>query len=432
MTGSTNPGDGGAFGEYLLRTRRALGMSQAELARTSGMSERALRDLERGRAAAPQERSAELLAAALALTGSRRESFLLLARECRRRSVRRIVLHGLPAVGEPVGREAELRRVSDGVEPGGVLVVTGPPGIGKTSVAVAAAQRIAARFPDGHLALDLRGVDDCPMSSHTALEWMLNAVGVPADRVPPDLDDRSTLLSTLLRDLRVLVVLDNALNEAQIRPLLSRGRRSSTIVTCRSALAGLESATWLTLDVLPSPDAVELIRAVVGEQAVREEPEAVDELVALCGNLPLALRIVCNLLATRRRWSIATAVARLRDERSRLDSLSAGDLQLRSVFEVSYRRLEPPARAVFRRLALLPASSFDEALAAVAADMSPDRVSVCLDELVEASLLVTGADPVHFRFHDLVRLFAADRLASDEAPDVRERLRYRVLARLRP
>ncbi|KOV83955.1 helix-turn-helix domain-containing protein [Nocardia sp. NRRL S-836] len=424
-----------AFGQVLLRLRRASGLSQADLARSSGMSVRALRDLERGRANSAQERSAAVLADALGLTGEDREIFLLLAREGRRRTAKPVeptMLHALPAVTELIGREEELRELTalGTAVPAGVVVVTGPPGVGKTSLAVAAAHRLAGDFPDGCLALDLGGSGGRPMAPDEALERMLRALGVPARGVPESEADRVELFRALLRDRRVLVLLDNAVDEAHVRPLLGTGNRGLTLVTCRRVLAGLTTASWVSLSPLQTESAVALFASITGDDVVRGEPCAAAELVALCGNLPLAIRIAGNRLATRPHWSLSYLVSQLRDERMRLSSLSAGDLQLRSAFEVSFRRLSPFARRMLRRLAVIPGEHFDEALAAVATDVPEQEVGALLDELVEASLLDTARTPGRLRFHNLLRLFAAERLAQEEPGEVRELLRERTLRHL--
>ncbi|WP_045314388.1 helix-turn-helix domain-containing protein [Lentzea aerocolonigenes] len=424
-----------AFGQVLLRLRRASGLSQADLARSSGMSVRALRDLERGRANSAQERSAAVLADALELTGEDREIFLLLAREGRRRTAKPVdstMLHALPAVTELIGREEELRELTrlGTAVPAGVVVVTGPPGVGKTSLAVAAAHRLADAFPDGCLALDLGGSGDRPMAPSEALERMLHALGVPVRGVPESEADRVDLFRALLRDRRVLVLLDNAVDEAHVRPLLGTGSRGLTLVTCRRVLAGLAAASWVSVSPLPTESGVALLASITGDDVVRGEPCAATELVTLCGNLPLAIRIAGNRLATRPHWSLSYLVSQLRDERMRLSSLSAGDLQLRSAFEVSFRRLSPFARRVLRRLAVIPGEHFDEALAAVATGAPEPEVGALLDELVEASLLDTARTPGRLRFHNLLRLFAAERLAQEEPEEERELLRDRTLRHL--
>lgn len=416
-----------AFGRCLLRHRKAAGLSQAKLAAASGMSVRALRDLENGRAAAPQQRSAELLASALGLTGGERLSFEVLAKEGRRRSDRadsRTHLHTLPAVSHPVGREPELRRLSGEAEAGGVVVLAGPPGVGKTTLAVTAARRLSERFPDGCLTIDLHGGDlhGGDLSSHAVLERLLSRLGVPGERIPAAADDRAALYRVLLRDRRVLVVLDDARDEAQVEPLLGGDGPGFTIVTCRRTLVGLRSARHLRLAVLTRADAVELLTSIVGEEAVRQDREGAEELAELCGHLPLALRLAGNRLVTRG-LRISYLVRRLRDEGLRLDVLSAGDVHLRSVFEASYRRLSGQSRAVFRRLSLVPGEDFDEELAAVVTGVPAGRVSRSLDELLAMSLLDIATPSTRLRFHDLLRIFARERFVAEDPDHVRQGLR---------
>ncbi|MFD9698178.1 helix-turn-helix domain-containing protein [Lentzea sp. NPDC059081] len=414
-----------SFGECLLKHRKSAGLSQAELARASGVSVRALRDLERGRASAAQERSAELLAAALGLAGDEKSTFLMLAQQGRRRSAGNdglAMLYSLPLVSELVGRQEELRTLSAEAEHGGVVVISGPPGVGKTWLAVTAAEQLADRFPDGCLALNLRGVDDQPMTPNAALERLLSALGVPAIRTPVGEEQRGALFRMLLADRRILVVLDNAANESQVRPLLGTGENSLTFVTCRQVLAGLDAIRRMTLDVLPTDNAIDLITDITGEEVVRQDPAAALELAGLCGNLPLAVRIAGNRLATQTH-SIGYLVRQLRDERQRLAALSAGDLQLRSAFEVSFQRLSWTTRIVFRRLALIPGADFDEDLAAAATDVPRAKLGASLDELVDASLLTNISSPVRFQFHDLIRIFAQDHLIADEPEEERTRLR---------
>lgn len=418
---------GSTFGEVLLSLRTAAGLSQASLALTSGMSVRALRELERGRASAPQERSAELLADALDLAGDARQHFLSLAKQGRRRSAgaaKGAALHRLPAVPGFVGRQPELLRLSREAETGGVVVIAGPPGVGKTSLALASANELLSSFPDGCLALDLRGVDDRPVDPAAALEQLLASLDVPPGRMPVTLEERSSLFRKVLRDRRVLVLLDNAFDEGQVRPLLTMSKGCLTVVTCRRVLAGLESARWVLLDTLTQDGAVELVAAVAGERVVREEPEAVRELVALCGNLPLAVRMVCTRLAAGRDGrSVAALAGELRDERRLLDSLSMGDEDLRTAFSTSYQALSPRARSVFRRLAGVPGVHFDDDLAAVVTGVPVAEVGLVLDELVEMSLLTITTESMRFQFHDLIRIFARERLLGEEPREVRDELR---------
>ncbi|GHF44744.1 tetratricopeptide (TPR) repeat protein/transcriptional regulator with XRE-family HTH domain [Amycolatopsis bartoniae] len=422
------------FGKLLLSHRRAAGLSQSQLAETSGVSVRALRDLERGRAQAAQQRSAEVLADALGLTGQQRETFLAVAKEGRRRGGRvpeaaaQCALP--PQVRDLAGREAELDRLRAEARGGGIVAVVGHPGVGKTTLAVSAAHRLQEDFPDGCFWIDLRGMDEQPVTPRAALDRLLRALGVTPEQIPVEESEQTALFRMMLEGKRVLVLLDNAVDEAHVRPLLAASPGCLTLITCRQALAGLEAARWLWLDPLESQDAVGLLSVIAGAQRVAAEPAAAAELVELCGFLPLAVRIAGNRLATRPHWSLAYLVGQLRDERTRLSSLSAGDLQLRSAFEMSYRRLSPPARLTFRRLATLPGPDFGPEVAAVATDVSELDVRWYLDELADANLVQATAVAGRFQFHDLIRIFAGERLEAEEKPAERDRLTRTVLEHL--
>ncbi|WP_245614495.1 ATP-binding protein [Actinokineospora inagensis] len=402
------------FGRLLLEHRRAAGLTQERLAAASGLSVRALRDLERGRAQAAQRRSSELLADALSLTGGDRDAFLTAARDGRRRVASPV---GPPcAVPQPVtdlrGRDRELAEIRVAADHSPVVAVVGQPGVGKTTLAVSAVHQLRPHFPDGCYAVDLRGVDETPVSARMALDRLLRALGVAAQHVPVSREEQSAMLRMVLDGRRVLILLDNAADEAQVRPLLVTNPGCLTLITCRRALGGLETARWVWLDPLPQAASIELLGVIAGPDRVRAEPAAAAELAALCGNLPLAVRIVGNRLATRPRWPLGYLVEQLRDDRTRLGSLSVGDLQVRSAFDVSYRRLSAEARPVFRRLAAIPGPDFGVELAEVVSGAA--GVPGLLDELVDASLLHTASTPGRFQFHDLIRLFAGERLAAEE------------------
>lgn len=438
MTDNGGGQDASAFGRLLLRHRRAARLTQADLAEASGMSVRALRDLERGRAQAAQRRSAAALADAMRLTGDERERFLAEAREGRRRAPKvgedDLSCRLPPAVPDLLGRDAELSRLWDaataGSPSGVVLSIIGHPGVGKTTLAVAAAHALRDRFPDGCFAVDLRGMDEQPVTSRAALEQLLRAFGVAAQQIPAAGAEQQHLFRSLLTGRRVLVLLDNAADEAQVRPLLAASPGCLTLITCRRALAGLEAGRWVWLEPLAAAGATDLLATIVGADRVGAEPEATAELVALCGNLPLAVRIAGNRLATRPHWSIAYLVTQLRDVNTRLSSLAAGDLQVRSAFEMSYRRLSPAARLVFRRLAAIPGADFAAALAARAAGMTEDDVRAYLDELADANLVQAAATPGRYRFHDLIRIFAGERLDAEEKPEDRDALADATLSHL--
>jgi DNA-binding SARP family transcriptional activator/tetratricopeptide (TPR) repeat protein len=331
-----------------------------------------------------------------------------------------------PAVADFTGRREELRMLREvlapGAAPAGLTVagVTGMAGIGKTTLAVQAAHAVAAAYPDGQVYVNLAGAGSAPLDPADVLGRFLRALGVPSRAVPPDPEERVELYRTLLAGRRVLVVLDNAAAEGQVRPLLPGASSCAVLITSRSRLSGLESARWTELEVLPAEEATRLLAQVVRDARVGDQPADAAAIVHMCGGLPLAVRIAGARLTSRPGWTLAHLVALLRDEQRRLDRLGIGDLQVRASLALSYDGLPSPARRLFRLLGTLDVPDFPGWLAGVLAQGSPDRAAQDLDLLVDAHLLaVVGTDPVgqiRYRFHDLVRLFARDRAVAQESP----------------
>lgn len=282
------------------------------------------------------------------------------------------------------------------------LVVHGPAGCGKSALAVRAANLL--NFPDGTLYAVL---GDRPPAA--VLEDLLRSLGWPDGAVPPTLGERERLYRRLTSTRRLLVVLDDATGETQVRPLLPTGPGSVTIVTSRSPLTGLEAARPYELGVLDPDEAFEMLANVGGRDRVAAEPEAAREIVRLCGGLPLALRIAGSRLARRSGWTVAHLAGRLGDERRRLDELSAGDLAVRGSLALGYRGLAEPERRLLRGLG-----------AFTAPDFAPWVLGEDLEPLAEAGLLQSrGLDEAgqeRYGWHDLTRLFAAERLAVEGGP----------------
>jgi transcriptional regulator with XRE-family HTH domain/predicted ATPase len=427
------------FGLLLLGYRRAAGLTQEELASKAGIHVRTLRNLERGSARGAQHRSAEALCEALGLAEGQRTEFLHAAKSSRRQvsgisaaagtvapSVRSLC--AAPAmVPDFVGRDSQLDKLRSwssqarDASSGMAVAVVGPAGVGKTSLAVAAAHHLAAEFPDGCLAVDLRGMDERPVPTSTALDRMLRSLGVNPSQIPPTVAEQSSVYRSMLAGRRMLVLLDNVSDEVHTRPLLATGRGCLTLITCRRSLSGLEGIRWLWLGPLGSDDAVELVASIVTPERARAEPQAVRELVAQCGNLPLAVRIAGNRLARQPGQSIASLTDQLRDERTRLATLTAGDLGVRPAFAVSYHRLSGSAQRMFRRLALLPGADFGIELAAITAGIEYLDARLQVEELLEATLVQAATAPDRYQFHDLIRLFARERLEAEESAAQRER-----------
>ncbi|WP_433234968.1 helix-turn-helix domain-containing protein [Streptosporangium sp. CA-135522] len=416
-----------SFGRLLRSLRHAANLTIEELSHTSGVSVRAIGDMERGASRGPQRRTVEALAEALRLDDAQRVMLSEAARAGRpRQEAPAPGACELPReVGDFTGRARELGTLRElaGLAGDGkaavVAAVSGAAGIGKTALAVRAAGHLADLFPDGRFYLDLRGMDPVPLDWGTALSRLLKALGVAERRIPADEEDRAGHYRALLRERRCLIILDNAAHEGQVRPLLPSGGPVMTLVTGRRPLAGLEGVHQVPLAHLAAEEAAALLRAIVGAERAEADPDGVAQVASLCGNLPLALRIAGNRLQSRPGWTVGQLAARLGDEGRRVESLAAGDLSVAAAFALSYRQLSLPARQSFRRLALTAAPDFGVPMTAVLAEIGPAEAEDALEELVDLGLLQSPY-PGRYRFHDLVRLFARARL-SEEEPVVAQR-----------
>ncbi|MEV5008708.1 helix-turn-helix domain-containing protein [Streptomyces sp. NPDC055692] len=420
--------------ELLRRHRQTARLTLEQLAEASGVSARTLSDMERGRSRGPQHRTVIAVADALSLTGEGRERLIALARDGRLRDhwTRPAGLCELPrSVEDFTGRPAELAWMDElvhaEVSPGGAVVglVTGSAGSGKTTFVIRAAHALRPGFPDGVFFLDLFGMSAQPRPVEDALGLLLGALGVAERQLPADAQARASLYRSLLRDRQVLVVLDDAASEEQIRPLLAADGPSRVLVTSRRLLAGLEGVRRLVLGPLQLPEAMDLLTGIVGERSVTDGPVALSRLAQLCGGLPLALRIIGNRLLSRPGWSITELAARLSDEEGRLEHFKAGDLKIANAFGMSYEQLGVVARRVFRRLSVVPGQDIDAEVAAVVGAVERAAAWDALDELVDLGLLQDGAAG-RYRFHDLVRLFARDRLQREETAADRTALTVEV------
>jgi tetratricopeptide (TPR) repeat protein len=318
------------------------------------------------------------------------------------------------------GREKELSRLV-GLAEGGSVVVTaigGTAGVGKTALAVHAAHKLLAEFPDGHLYADLHGYTEGkePAEPGEVLELFLRRLGVPAEEMPNGTEDRSGLLRQLLAARKVLMVLDNARAEAQVRPLLPGAGRSLVLVTSRSVLAGLETNDRINLDVLPKTEAAAMLSRLIGTARATAQPEMVTRLAELCGRLPLALRVAGQLLAVHPVWPVSRLAEMLASEQDRLAQLGAGDLQVQAAFKISYMQLAQQDGRLFRLLGLHPGPSFTAAAAAALAAVDEDTAGAVLDRLLEVAL-VSEVGSGRFEMHELLRLFAQNtcRNADDQA-----------------
>lgn len=312
-----------------------------------------------------------------------------------------------------------------------VVLITGKAGVGKTSLAVHVGHRHGERFPDGRLFIDL-GETKRTVSADEALARALRMLGVPRDDVARDPTERAEQYQALITRRRVLVVLDNAIDEAQVRPLLPWGGGSAAVVTSRLPLAGLTFAYRLVLPELSADESVELLGRMAGAGRVAAEPGHAARIVELCGRLPLAIRIAGAKLAVKRHWALSDLMARLVDEQGRLDELQAGDLAVRASLRVSYEALDESDRDVFRMLGQLGGASFPAWVPATLADMAVSDMVDVLERLVDWQLLdVTERDHAgrqRYRLHDLVALYARELLRDVGSADERHVAKGRIVS----
>jgi DNA-binding SARP family transcriptional activator/tetratricopeptide (TPR) repeat protein len=318
-------------------------------------------------------------------------------------------------------RHEEVAQLSAGLRAPGdgsaLQGLAGMGGIGKTALAVQVGRTVAAAFPDGQLFVDLRGTDPESADPGRVLGSFLQALGIAAAAVPPETDDRAALFRSLLADRRVLVVLDNAADAAQVRPLLPAGTGCAALVTSRARLPVLDGVRWTDLGLLAPVEGAELLHAVAGTGG--REPEAAAEIVALCGRLPLAIRIAGARVLGRPHWTLARLAGELRGEQRRLDELAAGDLAVRGSLRLSYRALPDDAARLFRRLSLLGSPDFNAWVAGTLLGVPVADGERVLDRLADAQLvMVPGTGPgqhPRYRLHDLVRLYAREQVEAAEA-----------------
>jgi tetratricopeptide (TPR) repeat protein/transcriptional regulator with XRE-family HTH domain len=440
--------NGREFGQLLTGFRLDRGMSQDDLADRSGLSVRGIRGLERGQVLRPRWASVSLLADALALNDAERAAFREAAAGLDGRAAwtgeggpARMLVAPFqlpPDIEDFTGREGVLERLrvrmADHPGESTAVVITGAvgkAGVGKTALAVHAAHQLRPAFPDGQLYVNLRGAEAQALAPAQVLGEFLRALGVEGQCLPSDVDSRAGLYRSLLADRRVLVLLDNAADEAQVRPLLPAGAGNAVLVTSRARLAGLTLSEVVDLRVLPPGQAVELLGKIVGVGRVAAEPEAASQIAALCGYLPLALRVVGARLAAKPHWRIQRLADRLAAHHRRLDELAVGDLEVRAGFALSYQGVGDVERRAFRLLGLLRVPDFAPWMLSALLDIPVPDAEEIAERLADAQLLdAVGEDvagQIRYRCHDLLRLFARERLAADETPDARRAALERTL-----
>ncbi|MGH3906701.1 MAG: BTAD domain-containing putative transcriptional regulator [Pseudonocardiaceae bacterium] len=342
-----------------------------------------------------------------------------------------------PDITDFTGREVTLATVHQHLAPRPgrsrtlpIAAIAGMAGAGKTALAVHAAHRLREHYPHGQLYVDLRGAQAQSLEATEVLDTtevldpaevlarFLRALGVTGTAIPDDGAERGALYRSLLAGRRMLILLDNAAGEAQVRPLLPGTPGCAVLITSRVRLAGLSGAQLVDLGILQPDQAVELLTRVVGSRRVAAEPAAAGELVRLCGYLPLAVRVAAVRLSARPHWQLARLATDLADEHHRLDELRLGDLDVRASLALSYLSLDETGRRVFRRLGLLSTSDFPPWVCAALLDLPQPRAEDLMDALVDAQVLdVAGSDAAgrqRYRCHDLLRVYAREVCTAQE------------------
>jgi len=334
-----------------------------------------------------------------------------------------------PSIADFTGRAAAVELIRSALTVGGsdapvLLAISGKGGVGKTTLAVHAARRVGDTFPDGHLYIRLRAPDARPLDPQVALKRFLRALGVEDWAIPDDLDECAQLFRSRSAARRMLILLDDAADEAQVRPLLPGSATCAVLITSRPRLAGLEAARHLDLDVFDSGESVELLERIVGAHRLVSDRTSTLEIARLCGHLPLAVRIAAARCAQYTRSDLRWFAGRLSDERRRLDVLVAGDLEVRASLAIGYQGLEPREREAFCLLSLLDTADFAAWVVAPLLGVTVYEAEDLVEELVNAQLLdivrCDAAGQARYRYHDLVRLYARERAAA-EYPEARRR-----------
>lgn len=341
----------------------------------------------------------------------------------------------LPAdLNDFAGRSSEVSRLCEALanravgSPGSTAIaaITGPGGIGKTALAVHTAHLSADGFPDGQLYVELAGTSADPAVPADVLARLLRDLDVPAEDVPGTADERAARYRSLLAGRRMLVVLDDAKNAAQVRPLLPGSAGCGVLVTSRARLADLDGLRLVDLPELEPDEGRGLFAGIVGAGRAAAEPEATERIIRSCAGLPLAIRIAASRLTARPGWSIEDMAGKLAAEQDRLTELRSGDMAIRACFMLSHSCLTPGQARAFSLLGLAPAGTFELAAAAALVGLGPAAAEAVLDELTDAHML-ESPHPDRYKLHELLRLFATELAAAELSDADREHASRRLI-----
>ncbi|MGY0058555.1 AfsR/SARP family transcriptional regulator [Streptomyces sp. LZ34] len=342
--------------------------------------------------------------------------------------------NNLPGHGELVGREEEMRTLQAALQSptgGGAVIalqtITGMGGVGKSLLALHAARRLARRFPDGSLHLDLQAhaAGQRPLTPQAALTSLLRYLGVPATAIPHDLDELTSLWRTMLTSRRAVIILDDAADPEQVRPLLPGSSSSLIIITSRRRLVGLPGVRPLFLDVLPTDDAAALFRRLVGPERSQDAND-VANLVRLCGQLPLAIELAAGRMISRPTWTTAHLIQRLSRGHGRLSEFRDVYTDIARAFEMSYNTLTTDQQTVFRLLGLHLGPEFGPHSAAALTGLPLEETERIIESLLDAHLLQEPA-PDRYRFHDLLGEYALTLAATEDTEEEREQAIQRLI-----
>ncbi|GAB3934540.1 XRE family transcriptional regulator [Kribbella albertanoniae] len=423
------------LGPLLRGFRKAAGLTQERLAMESGVSVEAIKSLEAGRRRHPRSDTVKLLSAGLGLSDAEQADLLTAgSRSATRAGTPRRLPDDLADFNGREQEAAQLEKMftAGPEQPGAVViaVIAGMGGIGKTALATHVAHRVADWYPGGQLYLNLRGFGPGePMPVGEALGRLMDSLGLQVPDDPGDVHEAAARYRSALARRRVLVVLDNAADAAQVTPLLPGASTCAVLITSRRTLITLPGATHLMLDVLPDEDAVRMLGTVVGDDRVANDPVNALSIVRSCGALPLALHIAGGRLADEPSWTVADLNDRLADSRHRLGELSTGDRDVRASIEFSLAAAQGDDTATvdtFKLLGLHEGDELDVQVAAALLDLGVAEAEQHLERLVDLQL-VESLGPHRYRLHDLIRNYVQETTARRTDAAAREAARLRLL-----